>query len=86
MGIPLLYGTLRDPAEQQATFGRELAGRDNALCGGDVTRRSASRSTSSPGVNCNVPRIGLYDCSRRMIGSPPVRNRVNAARGLHERR
>lgn len=33
--MPLLfsYGTLRDPAVQQANFGRELAGRDDALPG-----------------------------------------------------
>jgi gamma-glutamylcyclotransferase (GGCT)/AIG2-like uncharacterized protein YtfP len=35
IGMPLLfsYGTLRDPAVQRATFGRELAGRDDALPG-----------------------------------------------------
>ncbi|WP_212823353.1 gamma-glutamylcyclotransferase family protein [Catellatospora sp. TT07R-123] len=33
--MPLLfsYGTLRDPAVQQANFGRELAGRSDALSG-----------------------------------------------------
>jgi gamma-glutamylcyclotransferase (GGCT)/AIG2-like uncharacterized protein YtfP len=33
--MPLLfsYGTLRDPAVQRANFGRELAGRDDALPG-----------------------------------------------------
>jgi gamma-glutamylcyclotransferase (GGCT)/AIG2-like uncharacterized protein YtfP len=33
--MPLLfsYGTLRDPAVQRATFGRELAGRDDRIVG-----------------------------------------------------
>ncbi|HEY8474246.1 MAG TPA: gamma-glutamylcyclotransferase family protein [Natronosporangium sp.] len=33
--MPLLfsYGTLRDPAVQKATFGRELTGRDDQLLG-----------------------------------------------------
>jgi hypothetical protein len=33
--MPLLfsYGTLRDPAVQKATFGRELSGRDDQIAG-----------------------------------------------------
>ena len=60
VGMPLLftYGTLRDPAVQRATFGRELDGRDDALPGyRDATVRITDSEVLAIGGQASHPIV-----------------------------